>query len=114
MQQQIPRKVALELALTGEPISAAQGKELGLVNRVAPAGTALDVALEIAETIAANAPLSVRESKAMIYRTANLPDWETAAWDANNEALKIVFTSEDAKEGPTAFAEKRQPVWKGR
>lgn len=45
----------------------------------------------------------------MIYRTANLPDWETAAWDANNEALKIVFTSEDAKEGPTAFAEKRQP-----
>ncbi len=50
----------------------------------------------------------------MIYRTANLPDWETAAWDANNEALKIVFTSEDAKEGPTAFAEKRQPVWKGR
>ncbi len=73
MQQQIPRKVALELALTGEPISAAQGKELGLVNRVAPAGTALEVALEIAETIAANAPLSVRESKAMIYAPRTFP-----------------------------------------
>ncbi len=56
LQQQIPKKVALEIALTGEPITAAQGKELGLVNRVAPAGTALDVALELAEQIAANAP----------------------------------------------------------
>ncbi|MFV9428735.1 crotonase/enoyl-CoA hydratase family protein [Rhodococcus rhodochrous] len=114
MQQQIPRKVALELALTGEPITAAQGKELGLVNRVAPVGTALEVALELAEIIATNAPVAVRESKAMIHRTANSPDWGDAAWDANRNALKVVFTSEDAMEGPRAFAEKRQPVWKGR
>ncbi|MEN0134296.1 MAG: crotonase/enoyl-CoA hydratase family protein [Rhodococcus sp. (in: high G+C Gram-positive bacteria)] len=114
LQQQIPKKVALEIALTGEPITAAQGKELGLVNRVAPAGTALDVALELAEQIAANAPLSVRESKAMIHRTATEPDWEDGAWAANTAAFKTVFSSADAKEGPTAFAEKRQPVWQGR
>ncbi|MGX7729158.1 crotonase/enoyl-CoA hydratase family protein [Rhodococcus sp. 2H158] len=114
LQQQIPRKVALELALTGEPISAAQGKELGLVNRVAPHGTALEVALGLAETIAANAPLSVRESKSMIHRTAHGADWEPGVWEANAAAVKVVFTSDDAKEGPTAFAQKRQPVWKGR
>lgn len=114
LQQQIPKKVALEIALTGEPISAAQGKELGLVNRVAPAGTALEVALELAEKIAVNAPLSVRESKAMIHNTALGPDWEQGVWDANAEALQIVFTSADAKEGPAAFAEKREPVWQGR
>lgn len=114
LQQQIPKKVALEIALTGEPITAAQGKELGLVNRVAPSGTALAVALELAEQIAANAPLSVRESKAMIHRTATEPDWENGAWEANTAAIATIFTSADAKEGPTAFAEKRQPVWQGR
>jgi enoyl-CoA hydratase/carnithine racemase len=114
LQQQIPKKVALEIALTGEPISAAQAKELGLVNRVAAAGTALDVALELAEQIAANAPLSVRESKAMIHRTATADDWGDLAWAANSAALGVVFSSADAKEGPTAFAEKRQPVWQGR
>ncbi|NGP07194.1 crotonase/enoyl-CoA hydratase family protein [Rhodococcus sp. 14C212] len=114
LQQQIPRKIALEIALTGEPISATQGQELGLVNRVAPAGTALEVALALAETIAANAPLSVRESKSMIHRTAHGDDWEAGVWEANAAAMKVVFTSDDAKEGPTAFAQKRQPVWKGR
>lgn len=114
LQQQIPKKVALELALTGEPISAAEGKELGLVNRVAPAGTALEVALELAEKIAVNAPLSVRESKAMIHRTATSADWEQDVWDANTKSMAVVFTSEDAKEGPAAFAQKREPVWQGR
>ncbi|MCJ0905001.1 crotonase/enoyl-CoA hydratase family protein [Rhodococcus sp. ARC_M6] len=114
MQQQIPRKIALELALTGEPISAADGLALGLVNRVAPAGTALELALELAEQIAANAPLSVRESKAMIHRTANSSDWEQDAWDKNAQAMKVVFTSADAQEGPKAFAEKRPPAWQGR
>lgn len=114
LQQQIPRKIALELALTGEPITAVDGLNLGLVNRVAPAGTALDVALELAARIAANAPLSVRESKSMIHRTATGADWEPAVWEANTAAMKVVFTSDDAKEGPIAFAEKRQPVWQGR
>ncbi|MGM5068810.1 crotonase/enoyl-CoA hydratase family protein [Rhodococcus qingshengii] len=114
LQQQIPRKIALELALTGKPITAADGLKLGLVNRVAPAGTALDLALELAEEIAANAPLSVRESKSMIHRTATSADWGPAVWEANTAAMKVVFTSDDAKEGPTAFAENRQPVWQGR
>lgn len=114
LQQQIPKKIALEIALTGEPITAAKGKELGLLNRVAPAGTALVVAVELAEQIAANAPISVRESKAMIHSTATEPDWGDRAWEANTAAFKTVFSSADAREGPTAFAEKRQPIWQGR
>ncbi|MET8779104.1 crotonase/enoyl-CoA hydratase family protein [Nocardia sp. NPDC004654] len=114
LQQQIPKKIALQIALTGEPISAAQSKELGLINEVAPAGTALEVALELADKIASNAPLSVRESKALIHSTALGPDWEQGVWDANDEAMQRVFTSADAKEGPLAFAEKRIPVWQGR
>ena len=114
MQQQIPRKIALELALTGAPITAVDGLNLGLVNRVAPAGTALEVALELAAKIAANAPLAVRESKAMIHHTAAYSDWEQDVWDQNAKAMEIVFTSADAQEGPKAFAEKRPPVWQGR
>ena len=114
LAQQIPRKVALEMALTGEPITAAQGKELGLVNRVAPAGMALEVALELAEQIAANAPLAVRESKSVIHQTASGADWEPDVWAANAKSMKIVFTSADAAEGPAAFAQKRAPVWQGR
>ncbi len=114
LQQQIPRKIALEIALTGEPITAKQGRDLGLVNRVAPSGTALEMALALADQIAANAPLSVRESKAMIHRTAMEADWAPAVWAANDEAMKIVFSSADAMEGPTAFAQKRTPEWTGR
>ncbi|MGM5068724.1 crotonase/enoyl-CoA hydratase family protein [Rhodococcus qingshengii] len=113
LQQQIPKKIALEIALTGEPITAARGLELGLVNYVAPAGKALEIALTLAEKIAANAPLSVRESKAMIHRTATAPDWEDGAWAANDAAMRTIFASADAVEGATAFTEKRSPVWQG-
>ncbi|WP_072690820.1 crotonase/enoyl-CoA hydratase family protein [Rhodococcus marinonascens] len=114
LQQQIPKKIALEIALTGEPITAAQARELGLVNRVAPAGTVLEVALDLAEQIAVNAPLSVRESKAMIHRTASESDWDGEVWKANTAAIATIFASADALEGPTAFAEKRPPIWQGR
>jgi enoyl-CoA hydratase/carnithine racemase len=115
LQRQIPLKIALEVMLTGEPISAARAYELGLVNRTAPAGTALEVALSIAETIAANAPLSVEQSKRVAHETAVMgSDWEPEVWRVNTAASKIVFTSKDAMEGPRAFAEKRKPEWQGR
>jgi enoyl-CoA hydratase/carnithine racemase len=114
LQRQIPLKVALETVLTGEPMSAARAYELGLVNRVAPEGTSLDVALELAGAIAANAPISVQQSKRVVHTTyAAGSDWESEVWRINREAAKIVFASSDAREGPTAFAEKREPRWSG-
>lgn len=114
LQRQIPLKIALETMLTGEPMSAARAYEVGLVNRVAPAGTALEVAICIAETIAANAPLSVQQSKSVAHATyAAGSDWEPEVWAINRKALGVVFTSADAKEGPRAFAEKRAPNWTG-
>jgi enoyl-CoA hydratase/carnithine racemase len=114
LQRQIPLKVALETVLTGEPMSAARAYELGLVNRVAPEGTSLAVALELAGAIAANAPISVQQSKRVVHTTyAAGSDWESEVWRINREAAKIVFASSDAREGPTAFAEKREPRWSG-
>jgi enoyl-CoA hydratase/carnithine racemase len=115
LQRQVPLKVALEIALTGEPVPAVRAQELGLVNRIAPAGTALAVALELAAVIAANAPLSVVESKRVVHETAAAgSDWDDEVWKINAEALRVVFSSSDAREGPRAFAEKRQPNWQGR
>ncbi len=115
LQRQIPLKVALEIMLTGEPVSAARAYELGLVNRVAPAGTALEVALELAESIAANAPLSVEQSKRVAHTTYAMgSDWDADVWGVNAEASKVVFSSKDAREGPRAFAEKRKPEWQGK
>jgi len=114
MQRQIPFKIALETMLTGEPMSAARAYELGLVNRVAPAGTTLEVALALAGTIAANAPLSVAWSKRVAHTTYGMgSDWEPEVWQVNAEAAKVIFSSMDAMEGPRAFAEKRTPAWQG-
>jgi enoyl-CoA hydratase/carnithine racemase len=114
LPQRIPRIVALEMAMTGAPISAARAYELGLVNRVAPAGTALEAARAMAATIAANAPLAVRESRAMMLRSVHADERDDAVWEDNAAVMGRVFSSEDAKEGPRAFAEKRSPVWTGR
>ncbi|MFZ2178863.1 MAG: enoyl-CoA hydratase-related protein [Rhodococcus sp. (in: high G+C Gram-positive bacteria)] len=113
LQHQIPLKVALEIALTGAPVSAVRAYELGLVNVVAPAGSALAVALETAEAIASNAPLAVQQTKRVMYESVG-PGWSDADWALNADATRIVFTSEDAKEGPRAFAAKRTPQWSGR
>jgi enoyl-CoA hydratase/carnithine racemase len=115
LQRQVPFKVAAEMALTGEPVSAARAYELGLVNRVVPAGTALEEAMGLARRVAANAPVALRETKRLLHRAAHAgSDWEDEAWVLNQSAMEIVLASEDAHEGATAFAEKRAPDWVGR
>ena len=114
LPHRIPRAIALELAMTGAPIGAARAYELGLVNRVAPAGTALEAARAMATTIAANAPVAVRESRGLMLRSVHADESDDAVWEDNTAVMGRVFASEDAKEGPRAFAEKRPPVWTGR
>ena len=108
----IPYGVAMEMALTADPITAPEAKELGLVTRLAEKGKAVEVALELAERIAKNAPLGVAASKQIIRQSQGLTEAE--AWKAQGPHLGTVFGSEDAKEGPRAFAEKREPKWTGR
>ena len=108
----IPRTIAMELALTGDPMSAADAHRWGLVNRLTAPGGALDGARELAARIGANGPLAVRASKQVIVSS---PDWNSAErWERQAEILGPVLSSEDAREGAAAFAEKRAPVWKGR
>lgn len=112
LPRRIPFHVAMELALTGDPIDAQRGYEVGLVNRLAEPGQALAVALELAGQITPNAPLALRASKRILELQA---DWSAEeAWARQGELAGPVMSSEDAREGATAFAEKRPPVWKGR
>lgn len=112
---QLPRKVALEMILTGEPISAADADKWGLINQVVPNGTVLEAALALAERVTVNAPLSVQASKRIAYGVDDgvIPD-EEPGWARTTREFATLLKSEDAKEGPLAFAEKRQPVWKAR
>ena len=111
----MPRKIAMELLLTGRPITAAQALEYGLVNRVVPRDDLLAAAGELAREIAENAPLAVQASKRLAIRLADGEiAGESELWRANNDELGRVFSSADAMEGPMAFAEKRAPVWQAR
>jgi len=112
MPRSLPRNLAMELALTGDPIDAERAYELGLVNRLTDPGGALEGALELAETIAANGPLALAATKRVMVESADWPDSEF--WSRQGEIVGPVMSSEDAREGATAFAEKRPPVWQGR
>ena len=112
LPQRIPYHVAMELALTGDPIDAERGYELGIVNRLADPGGAVDAALELAGEVARNGPLALRASKEIVQSSG---DWtEAEAWEKQGEIAGPVMTSEDAREGAIAFAEKRDPQWRGR
>jgi len=112
LPNRLPLAVALELALTGEPMDAKRALSLGLINRVVPAGKVLEEAIALAEQISENAPLAVRWSKTVMLRSLSVPEEE--GWKANAEAVGVVFSSSDAMEGPVAFAEKRKPNWQGK
>jgi enoyl-CoA hydratase/carnithine racemase len=105
----IPPKVALQILLTGDPIDAARAREIGLVNEVVPLSELRATAQAMAETIAANAPLSVRAAKATVYASAERG--LTDAGDYADEIWAPVYLSNDAQEGPRAFREKRAPNW---
>lgn len=112
LRRQIPFTKAMELLLTGDTMTAAEAKEIGLIGRVVPDGTALDEALALAAKVAANAPLSVQAIKRSVQATEGLPE---------PEALKIelelglpIFATADAREGTLAFKEKRAPRYEGR
>jgi crotonobetainyl-CoA hydratase len=112
---QLPRKVAMELLLTGEPLTASDAWEWGLVNQVVKEGSVLDAALALAARVTVNAPLSVQASKRIAYGVDDgvITD-EEAGWARTVREFGPLMKSEDAREGPLAFAEKREPVWKAR
>ena len=108
LPQRIPYHVAMELALTGDPIEAERGYELGM----AEPGGAVDAALELAAEIARNGPLALKASKRIVQSSGDWTDSE--AWEKQGEIAGPVMVSEDAREGAIAFAEKRDPIWRGR
>ena len=108
----IPRHIALELVATGDPLGVDRAYALGLVNRVVPLAETMDAAKKLAQEISVNAPMSVRESLNVARLAQEMTDADLRKLSA--EKSKIVFASEDAKEGPRAFLEKRAPKWVGR
>ncbi len=102
---------AMEMAITADPITAEEAFELGLVSRLTDQGGAVDVAMQLAERVARNAPLAVAASKQLVRLSQGVTEDEF--WELQTPHSTKVFTSNDAKEGPRAFAEKRPPEWTG-
>lgn len=112
LPSRLPYYLAMELALTGDPISAETAYHHGLINRLVEPGKALDGALELAAAVAANGPLALAATKEIVRKSL---DWsEDEGWKQQRDIMTPVFMSEDAKEGATAFAEKRPPRWQGK
>lgn len=112
LPRQLPLNLAMEMALTADPITAERGFELGLVNRLAEPGQAVQVAMELAERISRNAPLALLASKQILQEVNGLSN--ERFWTYQEPFFERVFSSADALEGATAFAEKRPPNWTGR
>ena len=110
--KRIPLAIALEFAMTGDPVDAQRALALGLVNRVVPSGTELDSSIALAERICENAPVAVRLSRRLMRESLDLTEEE--AWKRNFELAGQVTQTQDVWEGVRAFAEKRPPVWTGR
>jgi enoyl-CoA hydratase/carnithine racemase len=108
----IPRAIAIELILTGSQLSSERAAELGMVNKLVSPGEVLKTALALAEAVAANAPLAVRESLSVAKLAADLDD--ATLRRLSDEAQERLKQTEDFREGPRAFVEKRPPVWTGR
>lgn len=112
LPRKIPRNIAMECALTGDPIDAERAYHFGLVNHICEEGEALDKAQELAARITACAPLAVRESRAIMLNAVDQPD--EIGWELSDAGMGKMLSSEDLGEGLMAFIEKREPQWKGR
>lgn len=112
LARQIPHSFAMEILLTGEPVTAAEALRVGLVNRIVPSGELIPTAERIAATLAQNGPLAMRAVKRTVLAASGQP--LDAAYQLEDQAKALVMASEDAREGPRAFMEKRPPVYRGR
>lgn len=112
LPRKLPFNLAMELALTGDPITAERAERFGLVNRLCDPGAALQTAKELARQIEANAPVAVRASRRVIYQA--MTEDESVGWRLSGEAFAEAMAAEDMKEGLTAFIEKRPPNWAGK